>query len=904
MEYPFISEWVKSDNIVNQVFYGDSDQDLQVAVSGFFFESSVLELTVSVADSFSLSDSILVETELRVETSDALSLSDDIYVYSGAAVATLVSRATGNFTAATTFFTADATSELDSEAASTAVSTTNLDSAAFTPGAITVDAICVKLASRIASPTGTFTATLRNSTGGLDVASVTINVSDIPSGGKGWLCFKIGSNLLLAATNYIIRVVCSATGGQVTLFRNATADNWSRQLVTTTGAAPAVNDKLIFVGEHTGAGTGTTFEITIDNDTTTSFGPTVSGGPPQGITINNRATVSFKTAGGAINGYLKWKGILAIYAGGTLNAGTSGVPMPSGYTATLEMDSVANVDTGIVVEGGTFNAYGLTKTVINTLLNTDEAAASTVIGVVATTGWLVSDELGFASTTRTNTQSEKKTILTVDSATQVTLTAGLTNAHSGTSPTQAEVINLTRNVKIRGISAALNGYVLIKGALGTTTWQYVEASNLGSGTVDKRGIDYQGTASCTTNLQYCAFRDFTHASAYGIHCSGGSDTGLTVSNNVFYRIGQCFFLRMGTSGTWTFSNNICILTDTNYIGIYLLDTGGTFTGNTIAGATGGGIWIDEAGAAITAFNNITVHSCSDRGIYLKTSFADGFTMSNLTVWRNSSYGLYFENAQYAGYTIDTLVAFGNATANIGYPSGGQHYYPIYKNITSNGDTTFATTYGFYFTQLAFAMVGMRLLTADFSTVAGIKTAHTSDIQFGNTNFAEVLGSMVKLGAPPTNVNSQILGTRICISEYQQTTGNHFALYKRGSLQADEDTVVFNTATPSWKGTPGSATIKACSPVKMYEVNNAETKVVSVYVRKSTSYNGGQPRLIVKANPSLGITSDTVIDTMVVAVDTWEQLTANAVTAAPRDGVIECYVDFDGTVGFVNVDDWA
>jgi hypothetical protein len=89
------------------------------------------------------------------------------------------------------------------------------------------------------------------------------------------------------------------------------------------------------------------------------------------------------------------------------------------------------------------------------------------------------------------------------------------------------------------------------------------------------------------------------------------------------------------------------------------------------------------------------------------------------------------------------------------------------------------------------------------------------------------------------------------------------------------------------------------------VNNSGTVTVSVYTRKSTSYNGAEPRLIVRANPALGANfdSDTVLDTHTAAVDTWEQLSGTTASVTD-DGLLEFIVDCDGTVGFVNVDDWS
>lgn len=220
----------------------------------------------------------------------------------------------GNFTTAGSWGTVESVSELDSEAGNTAVSTSNLDTATFIPAATALDAVALKFHSRIASPTGTFTVTLRNSTAGTDAQSVTVNVSDIPLGdttnvGLGWITFKFASTETPNGTDsYLIRVVCSNTGSQVTLYRNATASNWSRKLRTTTTQAPAAGNHLVISNEFLGAASANAVTITMDNIATTSFGPTVSGGPAQGIVVSGNGTLTFGVTASTAY-YLRWKGI-------------------------------------------------------------------------------------------------------------------------------------------------------------------------------------------------------------------------------------------------------------------------------------------------------------------------------------------------------------------------------------------------------------------------------------------------------------------------------------------------------------------------------------------------------------------------------------------------------------------
>lgn len=275
-------------------------------------------------------------------------------------MATRILSATGGFVTAATWFTAEPVSELDSEAGNNnpgTVAGTNTDSSTFTPGAVTVRGIGVKIKSLAASPTGTLKVTLRNSTGSTDVASVTINMSDLQPNAYGWVFFDFGAQLLLASTAYLVRVVQSVAS-TVTLWTNGTTNNWSRELIQTLDAssvsqaiAPAANDKIIFAGVFTGAGTSTTYTCTFNNTATTSFGPVVSGGPPQGVTSCDKSIVQLGSAASTAY-FFKWKGVWARYAGSQVlmdNAsGTTGSITGATNTGSMGNIWVASNSSGLV----------------------------------------------------------------------------------------------------------------------------------------------------------------------------------------------------------------------------------------------------------------------------------------------------------------------------------------------------------------------------------------------------------------------------------------------------------------------------------------------------------------------------------------------------------------------------
>src|SRR5574337_1245137 len=266
--------------------------------------------------------------------------------------ATYLSKATGNFTDTATWAPVDTAtaSFLYVHTNNTAVTQNSYDyTANFTASAVQIDAIALEIASRAASPSGTMTVQLFNNTagGGTEVTTVTVNISDIAaSGDQGWYVFKFGSAYTPNGTDSFKIGVKTSAASQVNLYRDGTAKNWNRYLRQTAAASTrAAGDLFHVVGECTAAATCSSFTVTMDETANTSYGPTVSGGPPCGMTIGNYGTLSYDTSSGK-NPYLKMKGALCVYGGGTIAEGTpGGTDIPSDSVAILEFDSVEAGDT-------------------------------------------------------------------------------------------------------------------------------------------------------------------------------------------------------------------------------------------------------------------------------------------------------------------------------------------------------------------------------------------------------------------------------------------------------------------------------------------------------------------------------------------------------------------------------
>lgn len=832
-------------------------------------------------------------------------------------MAMLISRATGNFTAAATWGVADSAtgSQLTNPSASTTTTTSYVYSSTFT-GTNTKVADGVALFLSRVNAIGTFTVALSDDNGVTATRAVTVNASDLPTT-TAWVFFKFGTTLTLdGGTDYRVGILGSSAGN-VTVYRDATAGNWARIVSTTDTAAPTAGDTMLIAGELTGAGANSTFTVTMDNTATTDFGngtSTAATAPTQtnpqnfnGIQIGNRGTLTWG-ASAATAYYLKLSGNLIVWSGGTYNMGTVATPCPRDSSMYLQLDCAADNDFGVFFfDGSTANMQGLSRTsgkdVWYCKLNTDEAVASTSLGVDTDTGWLDNDEIAVASTTRTAAQSENGALNGAAGANTLTVDGfagaggGLANAHSGASPTQAEVILLTRNVRISGGSSLLMANIVV-GPTATCDFDWAEFFWISSSA--RVGLSVQ-TTSGSFNMQYCCVRN---GEGLGLSQTQTTITGtVSITNCSFYRIantggsGAVSLSNTGTAVTPTFSNNIIIYPTGPGIQI----NRATVNNNVVAGCTGDGYYVYQNPASLSG--NVA-HSAGGTGYRILPLVAESITITDGAAWRCTGFGI---SVQTIGtfLVVNGFTAFGNQTSNIGISVSGCSI--SLNNVTLNGDTTFATTNGFAFS--ASSSYPVTITNSTFGVASGILTAHTNDINV-SVSFAPVMASLSNVTlASSTEVtgtaNLTSLGY-IKSSKHDQTTGAFRSWFQGGRI--DRDTTIFNTASPSERLTPSSASIKLASGSRIVAVDNGTTITINAYVRKSVAgdgaaYNGNQPRLILKANPSCGINSDTVLDTMTVAAGSWEQLTGTTATVN-SDGALEFVVDCDGTTGWVNVDDWS
>ena len=814
----------------------------------------------------------------------------------------------GNFTDAASWAVAESAT---GAAQLTATSTSNVGtgytySPTFTvTNGNVIEGVLLQISKNGASGTTTFSVALSDDNGVTATREVTINNSDILGSTlgnhRGWVYFKFATPLTGdGGTDYRVGVKSSSSGSMI-VWRSGTAADWTRLLKTTTTAAPAAGDNLVIVGENTGGGTGNDITIVFNNTATTDFG-FVHVGTRGILTCENSAATAY---------YFKISGDFEVQTGGTVNFGSSGTPIQSTSSFTLWLDCVSAGDFGLIIkQDGTFNYYGNPKGTQFSKLTANLSAGNTVVTVASTSGWLTGDVLVFPSTVRSASpvaQREYGTILTVDSATQVTLTSGLSFAHAGVSPTQAHIGNLTRNCVLRGGSAASNVNTYIRQA-GVMNLDSVEIYSIGTGAAPKRGIELEHTTgnAGTTLINRCSL---IHAHNSSSFFWAGTSTGAnwTITNNVV--VGGTNFpaglAAVSQTGPWTFTDNLLNGVGSNTCN----DTDGTFSRNVICNCSSFGLQLSDNGP-----NNVLVmednESYCNGGVgfqFANVAPVNGvqFSCVRLKSWRNNSYGINLTGV--AGITFDNGLVFGN-THGISLSSQGDTADCIFKDFTFCSDTTYTQTAGLWMVSGTFQRIYFE--SCSFGVVSGIYAAHTYDILCSNTPGVCEIYLTNTILASSTEVSGTSSGfyqnSFISSQKHDQVSGNHKTWKRTGIISID--TTIYDT-TPSERLTPNSATSKLESGCHFVAVDSGGAVTPSVKVRKSVvgdgaAYNGNQPRLIVKKNVAAGITVDTVLATATNAANgAWETLSGTSPTVTD-DAVLEFIIDCDGTTGWVNVDSFT
>lgn len=797
-------------------------------------------------------------------------------------MADLIAYQSGDWTGATTW-KGVATSTGAKQAVFTA-STTTTTSYVYSPTFTVTNAVVIEgllLYCQRVNTTGTVSVALSDNNGTTATREVTVNASDLPVE-PSWVFFKFGTTLTGdGGTDYRIGIKGSSSGN-AQFFRNTAAD-WARYLRTDATATIASSDVTFICDELTGTGAKTNVEVTMNSTASTAYGE---------CNIGAGGVLSYGTAA-STNYILDLAGNLNIWGDGTLNIGTSGTRIPSTSTALLEFTMGTNVLYGLEVrDGGTCNMYGATKTTTQTLLTADAASGQKVVTVADTSGWVSGDEIALASTTRTASQSEKATISTVDSGTQITTVANLTNTHHGVAPYQGEVVNLTRNVNLRGTSQTLCAYITLRERSNFTA-DYAGFYWLGSITNPKEGIRSLTSTGGTFSMTFCSLYDFRSTSDQNYFWSftGNGHSAIVEDCVAFGTTGYVVLGMSATTGTPSIQRNCIIVTNTSTSNIF--DLGGIIQDNRFIG---GNYAFGETGAVIGTFKDNVFHSYSANITISGECFG---VFEGITCWRGAN-GLVVGGA---GYIIKDSSFYHNTTSNLAIAINARPERILLQNVTCNGGSGASLSASLNElnlsggSEIVFDSCTFGNLTTASNFLAISSSVRNFDCTFRNCS----IGETVSIANQSNLASNSYFQSSIKFDKFNNTSGSHRTYKQYGRTESDQST--FRTAAPSEALLPNTASLKLPSGSKKLAVASGTTATVNVYVRKSATYNGNQPRLIVKANSIAGITTDTVLDTMTVGTGTWEQLTGTTATVSD-DCVLEVYVDCDGTAGTVNVDDWS
>lgn len=348
-------------------------------------------------------------------------------------------------------------------------------------------------------------------------------------------------------------------------------------------------------------------------------------------------------------------------------------------------------------------------------------------------------------------------------------------------------------------------------------------------------------------------------------------------------------------------NHIALVRNSNRLGLYVngLSTAGVFfsggMGRNDLLYIGAQRYLGPIFFAPMWLSNLRI--VNDTALYTTSAFTPpnsklGTTAGNVAFLYQYPYGV-----QYTSY-------LGPVTrSNISL--SGTNYHTFYIKNSKLHDSGFS-----YFSApaLFFDATNFKQFYIDNSN-AGSSQLGTKSMIYGSYSFNNCAFNNIPIQNSLSNLYQPNASktTGWSYMNYDKVSGYHITYYSNGSRMID--TVIHNDNYVSERLTPSSRTEKLKSASKFVALNNGDSTFVSVFVRKSTLssdgvvYNGNHPRLILKRNASMGIYDDIVLGEYAGTSELFQPIINNTPTVID-DGVLEFYVDCDGTQGWINVDTWS
>jgi hypothetical protein len=561
-------------------------------------------------------------------------------------------------------------------------------------------------------------------------------------------------------------------------------------------------------------------------------------------------------------------GILEI-GGPTLGA------IPKEYTATLVINGVnsLSINGHLIMQGASDR---ITKAA--TKLAADASLGATSLTVEDTVGWQDGDIIGIAPTDRVYTHIEQATVSGATVSGIVNLMAPLSYAHTGTGDAPAEVINLTRNVKL--ISDDLANPAYAKSGANQTVdidADWAEFYGLGSSSSYK-GFELTANEGQWQRFNQCSFWHPT-SSTKGYYLLVLKAT-FVVENCVFFNsYSDPVVVSLPDSDNAVLNHIVMIGSRYGYSQMDgdLL----TMDDITIAGAKTGGIAMDTCSAQKGSFLVHDCHSLTSHKAYDLRAFEAPVT--KLEAYRCAGNGIDILNSSY-GAIITTIIAKGCAKTNVLFTEIVECEI---DSLEADGLPGYASEQGIFST---YGSV-VRIKEANL----GLVTGHTvADISLGTANGAFLYIPILNAGSAVVHTPSYggKGGGFIAVERFGDVAGAQRRYYAAGLIS--RDTTVKHSGDASAKMEPSYADIYL--PLE-FEIpcDASEQVTVTVYLKKSATTWAANPILTLEG---AGLAKQTV--EMTEDNTDWNN---KSISGTPTDkGALRFRVLCKDTAKYLNVDD--
>ncbi|MBI2385681.1 MAG: right-handed parallel beta-helix repeat-containing protein, partial [Elusimicrobia bacterium] len=430
---------------------------------------------------------------------------------------------------------------------------------------------------------------------------------------------------------------------------SAASGLWS-QAATWGGTAPAECSDVTVSAGHS---------VTVDVTTAAARGVAVLG------TLRASRTAASKLVVAA--------GDVRVAAGGTLDLGRDGDPIPAGVATELALAPAGADYFGLIVEkGADFTAHGSSKTPF-ALSSVDALAGATALSVYGSTsvaGWQVGDRLIVGKTEDVAIESsEVSTIAAISGgpAYAVTLEGPLRYSHYALAP--VPIGNLDRNVVIRSSSTDFTKAAYVRSLAENATsfaLAYAELAWLGTDAPGRYGVTFDG-AGTRGSISSSTIME----NEYGVYLRQASS--VTLTGNVIYRSDYFAVYAQNSAGT-RYVGNLFADTLGNVPSLKLYSTGDVLLGNYAVGNDCVGVRMQGDGALFDG-NRFVANGCVGLRIYgsghvvsSNTFIHNGWRGLNVNGDRNVVRGNYaFENSNTSirVHGKDNLVLANDADASWG-----------------------------------------------------------------------------------------------------------------------------------------------------------------------------------------------------------------------------------------------